>query len=475
PLEGLINRDRDFIEAYLQKEGLSPEQIDSLRKRKFVFILDGYDEIAERERNCYNCNMFSKWKNAKIIISCRPEYLGEGYEKKFWPKENERKGFQELTITPFSQVEIEQYINNYVDYCQKNGKRLVWSADEYIQQIKNMPQVQGLASNPILLKITLNVLPKIIKEKETYQINRIVLYDEFIKEWFERAQTRLSKIQLKPKEKEKFSLLDEEGFSKHCLRFGKQFAAKMFEDNNKVVVNYEEVDEDEDTSDLAKFLGNANEKHRLMRFSMPLIRRGDQYWFFHKSLRDYLIACELIDSSKNTSETTLFNKQSIMPEPAIQDFLVERIQQKSELKQQMLNFIECSKKNANIQIASVNAITVLMRAKIKLPMNLNNIRVPGADLSNGVFNNSQLVRANLNNVNFQNAKLRNVNLEGASLQNVNLKGADLTGANLRYSNLQGADFHDSYLKNVNFEGVNLRVQDFRGFDLRNTDFCGTYF
>ncbi|CAG8525585.1 1398_t:CDS:2 [Racocetra fulgida] len=473
PLEGLINQHQDFIEVYLRKEGkLSIDQIDSLRERKFVFILDGYDEIAERDCNCYNSNMFSKWKNAKIIISCRPEYLGGGYEKRFWPKENERKGFQELTITPFSQVEIEQYINNYVDYFQKNGSPLMWDTDKYIQQIKNMPEVQDLASNPLLLKITLNVLPSMIEEKETSQINRIILYDEFIKKWFERAQTRLSNIQLTPKEKEEFSCLDGEGFCENCLQFGKQFAAKIYGPVKK------------GTSDWKEFLGNRDKKY-------------------------YLIACELIDSFEDTSETTFFNKQSIMPELAIQQFIVERIQQKPEIKQQMLSFIGCSKKNENIQVASANAITVLMRAKIRLPMNLNNIRVPGADLSNGIFNNSQLVKADLSNVNFQNAKLQNVNLEGASLQNANLKGADLTGANLqgailtgtdltgsnlqganltganltdtilrnsnlqganltganlidtilRNSNLQGANFHDSYLKNVTFEGVILRVQD----------------
>ncbi|CAG8710031.1 9426_t:CDS:1, partial [Gigaspora rosea] len=121
PLEGLINENRDFIEAYLQERGnLSSDQIKELRNRKFVFILDGYDEIAERERHCYDSNMFTEWKNAKIIISCRPEYLGEGSGERFWPKENGKKGFQELTLTPFSWAEIEQYIKNYVDYSKKN-------------------------------------------------------------------------------------------------------------------------------------------------------------------------------------------------------------------------------------------------------------------------------------------------------------------------------------------------------------------
>ncbi|CAG8739305.1 40495_t:CDS:1 [Gigaspora margarita] len=477
PLEELINQNKDFIEAYLQKEGkLSLEQISHLKKRKFVFILDGYDEIAERERHCYNSNMFSKWKNSKIIISCRPEYLGEGAEKKFWPRENEERGFQQLTITPFSGVEIEQYINNYVNYSQNNGNPLTWDAETYIQQIKKMPQVEDLVSNPILLKITLTVLPGLLGEGGmiTSQINRIILYDKFINKWFERAQERLLNIQLKSKERDVFNQLNEEDFSKHCLRFGKEFVVKMFVDNNKVVINYDQVSE-EIKSDWSKYLGNSDEKRRLMRYSMPLIRRGNQYWFFHKSLRDYLIACALLDSFKDKSYDSPFNKQSIIPEPAIQQFLVERVQQVSEYQQPMLKFIESSKKDANVQIASANAITVLLRAKILLPTNLNNVRVPGADLSNGVFNNSQLVKADLSNVNFQNAKLRSANLEGASLQDANLKGVDLTGANLRHSNLQGANFHDSYLKNVNFEEVNLRVQDFRGFDLRNTDFCGIYF
>ncbi|CAG8717368.1 5390_t:CDS:2 [Cetraspora pellucida] len=109
--------------------------------------------------------------------------------------------------------------------------------------------------------------------------------------WFERAQNRLQNIQLKPKEREEFDSLNVD-FTKHCLQFG-----------------------------------NADEKSRLIRFSMPLIRRGNQYWFFHKSLRDYLIACVLLDSFTDTSQTALFNKHSIIPEPAIQQFLVERVQQ----------------------------------------------------------------------------------------------------------------------------------------------------
>ncbi|CAG8723937.1 21633_t:CDS:2, partial [Dentiscutata erythropus] len=356
PLEEFINKNQDFIEAYLREKGkLTADQIKELRNRKFVFILDGYDEIAERERHCYDSNMFSKWKYAKIIISCRPEYLDDSSGKMFWPKENGERGFQKLTLTPFSWAEIEQYIMKYVDYSKKNGSPLPWNA--YIKQIKNIPQIEDLVCNPILLKIALTILPGLLGKSETSQINRIVLYDEFIKKWFERAQNRLRNIQLKPKEREAFDLLNVD-FTKHCLQFGKEFAFKMFVDNNKVVVNYDPINE-EITSVWAMFLGNTVEKSRLIRFSMPLIRRGNQYWFFHKSLRDYLISCALLDSFNDTSQTSLFNKHSIITEPAIQQFLAERVQQMPEHIQSLFNFIECSKKSANIEIASANAITVI--------------------------------------------------------------------------------------------------------------------
>ncbi|CAG8587126.1 7023_t:CDS:2, partial [Cetraspora pellucida] len=95
---------RRLWEEYDQKMQTNPDKINVLRERKFVFILDGYDEIIERERHCYIQNQFREWKNAKVIISCRPEYLSTGYQKRFFPKNGE-KGFQELTIKAFSKKE----------------------------------------------------------------------------------------------------------------------------------------------------------------------------------------------------------------------------------------------------------------------------------------------------------------------------------------------------------------------------------
>ncbi|KAF0517969.1 NACHT domain-containing protein [Gigaspora margarita] len=459
PLEEFINKNRDFIETYLQEiVQLSPDIINELRNRRFVFILDGYDEIAKRECHFYNSIMFYKWKNAKFIISSRPEYLDKGYEKKFWPKENGKRGFQELTLASFLWAEIKPCIKNYFN---KYVSPLSWNADTYIQQIEQISQIKELVCNSIILKIILTVLPD-LRERDVSKTYRIYLYDEFIKKWFKRSQDRL----------QEFNCLDK--FTDFC----KKFALEMFLDKNKVVVDYNPVTD-------TKLNG------------MPLIRRKNQCWFFHKSLRDYLISCALLDSLlKDTHPETLLNKYLITSEPAIQQFLAEQIENMPEQKKLMTDFIERSKvkgadfierskeDEAYILTASANAITVLSRSPLKIcQIDLNDICVPRADLRNRDFSNLDLTRANLNDVNFQDAKLQGAKLEGASLQNAklqcanledaflqdaNLSGSNLSGANLQNSNIQGANFHKTYLRDVKFKGASLRVQDFQELDFPHT-------
>ena len=58
-----------------------------------------------------------------------------------------------------------------------------------------------------------------------------------------------------------------------------------------------------------------------------------------------------------------------------------------------------------------------------------------ADLSNGNFEESNLVGVDFSYVNLSNANFINANLENARLQGANLQGANLQGANLQGANL----------------------------------------
>ncbi|RIB08216.1 hypothetical protein C2G38_367102 [Gigaspora rosea] len=397
---------------------------------------------------------FVNGKMQKIIISCRPEYLGSDYQKRFFPQ-NGKKGFQELTIKAFSETEVQQYIAKYV---QNKRHLLDWSEDTYLQQIKRIPK--DLVSNPILLKITLIALPRFTKQQKTTQINRIALYDEFLKTWFDRAQDRLYKIHKTNKEEEAFSNLNINDFTESCLQFSKNFAAKMFIDNNKVVITY--------NSNWATFLGNKDIENSLLRFSMPLIRRENQYWFLHKSLRDHLIAQALLEPNESALNTALFNKQSFVSEHGVRQFLAEHMYQKMEtFKPQLLSFIETSKKDDEVQIASANAITILTQVDVLLD-NLNDANISGADLSNKIFNNLQTERAKLNQVNFQNTELKNANLRSSFLQSADFQNAKLQNADLRGSSFQNAHFNDADLSFADFRNTILQDVNFKNANLRNT-------
>jgi uncharacterized protein YjbI with pentapeptide repeats len=97
-------------------------------------------------------------------------------------------------------------------------------------------------------------------------------------------------------------------------------------------------------------------------------------------------------------------------------FLVERVQKEPTFKQQLLAYIEHSKKDKKVAHGSSNAITILVRAGVQfIGTDLRGIRIPGADLSYGLFDSVQL----------QDSDLRKVDIRGAWP-----RGTDLSRANI---------------------------------------------
>jgi len=87
--------------------------------RKFILICDGYDE-SQQTHNLYTSNRLNEhgeW-NAKMVVSCRSEYLGVDYRDRFQPGDRNNRSdlglFQETVITPFSIGQVQDYIKQYV-------------------------------------------------------------------------------------------------------------------------------------------------------------------------------------------------------------------------------------------------------------------------------------------------------------------------------------------------------------------------
>ncbi len=447
-LPSIEKPDDDLIAKALKKRGLSKFQIQTLKKHKFVFILDGYDETGQT-KNLYQRNLINQpngWQG-HMVISCRSEYLGQDYRRYFEPKTNlrgEDPSFQEVVIEPFSEKECNQYLEKYVQH-NPNG----WAVSQYREALEQ-PNLKVLVSNPFLLCVVLEALPYLENEEKarTAVQLRMDLYDRFVKQWFERNQQRLNTHDLTGTKREVFRALFDDGFAQHGLQFVKNLAIHLYTENaGRPVVEYSLL---KDSKNWKETFFGLEDKKQLLREAWPLIRSGNQYRFIHKSLLEYFVARSLFDSfdacivpaatgrrcgndvsvdrygNRATLPTQIPPDVSLAPNHWVGDlgvvrWLTERVQQERAFKEQLLAIIERSKTDTELHQVSANAMTILVRAGVQFNgVDLKGVRIPGADLSYGVFDHTRF--------------------EGADLSEVTLRGAWLCGANMRAANLHNIEF-----------------------------------
>ncbi len=107
-------------------------------------------------------------------------------------------------------------------------------------------------------------------------------------------------------------------------------------------------------------------------------------------------------------------------DPELVGFLQNKVQEDTLLQQNLLSWAERSK-TEDVQTEAANALTLLVRAGVQLNnKDFGKIRVPGADLSYGVFDSTKFQNADLSDVDLTCAWLRDVNLDGANLANLQL-------------------------------------------------------
>jgi len=448
----------DMIAKQLRKAEFTEPQIREVKLyREFILICDGYDE-SQQTHNLYTRNRLNEageWK-AKMVISCRSEYLGVDYRDRFQPGDrNNRSGttlFQEAVITPFSLDQVQDYIDQYVSV-----HRPLWEADEYKKALEVIPSLKELVKNPFLMSLSLEVLPRMVdpgQDLSTTRITRVQLYDQFIEHWLERGKKRLGEKNLSPQARAAFESLTGEGFTQNGIYFLKNLSAAIYKNQGgQPIVGYSRYKDE--GSWKTEFFGREEEK-QLLREACPLIRNGNQHRFIHRSLLEYGVALAIFDplelkeervhasllahrmstlsfmdsaEQDHAEEALDMIEQRLEPnsplswrffvnEPSILQFLKERVQQEPVFKQLLLDYIEQSKNDEKWRIAASNAITILARAGVPFTnADLKGIRVPYADLSYGMFDSTQ----------FQGSDLRHADFRGAWLRQADLSDAQMTG------------------------------------------------
>ncbi|KAG0222670.1 hypothetical protein BGX31_008961 [Mortierella sp. GBA43] len=456
-LPAIDKPEHDLIAKQLRRLEFTEPQIRDLKQhRTFILICDGYDE-SQQTHNLYTSNRLNQpgeW-TVKMVISCRSEYLGADYQDRFQPEGliqgSNSSLFQEAVITPFSQHQVKAYIDQYVSL-----NRPLWNSSHYKRALYLIPSLRELVKNPFLMTLSLEVLPRMLDQDQnlsaTY-MTRVALYDQFIENWLESSKTRLRE-NLNPQSRAAFENLIDDGFTRNGIAYLKKLSVAIYkEQGGYPIVSYSRFRDE--TTWKAEFFSQEDEK-QLLREACPLIRSGNQHQFIHKSLLEYGVSLAICDPQEwkegNAPESAIDRRgstgsvlsfvgigametptvtseiepgldsplawRSFVNEPLILQFLEERVQQEPLFKQQLLDYIELSKTDKKWRVAAANAITILVRHGFQFNhADLRGIQIPGADLSNGVFDSAQL----------QGADLRQTALQGAWLGHADLSNAQLAG------------------------------------------------
>ena len=460
-LPAIDKPEHDLVAKQLRKLDFTEAQIRELKYRHFILICDGYDE-SQQTHNLYTSNRLNEegeWV-AKMVISCRSEYVGRDYRDRFEPgNRNLRSGrnllFDEAVISPFSADQVQEYIRQYVDL-----HRPLWEMENYTQALDFIPGLKDLVKNPFLLTLSLEVLPRMMdpgQQVSAARITKVALYDQFVEQWLERGKKRLGEKSLSFQARSAFDSLCDEGFTVNGIDYLKRLSVAIYkEQGGQPVVEYSRLN-DEGTWKAAFF--RRNEENQLLREACPLVRNGTQYRFIHRSLLEYGLARAVHDPQLNEKKaisesiltrrgsassiwsfevegglkdviTSVTKKQPVDPdsplvwrsfvkETSIIQFLSERAQQEPVFKQQLLDYIGHSKAEKRWRIAAANAITILIKAGVQfINGDLRGIQIPGADLGNGMFESARLQGADLRQVKLHGAWLRRTDLSGARMDAV---------------------------------------------------------
>ncbi|KAK3821567.1 MAG: WD40-repeat-containing domain protein [Benniella sp.] len=457
-LPAIDKPEHDLVAKQLRKLDFTEPQIRELKYRQFILICDGYDE-SQQTRNLYTSNRLNEegeW-TAKMVISCRSEYVGHDYRDRFEPRDRNVRSdqkllFDEAVITPFSDDQVQEYIKQYVVLY-----RPLWETENYSQALNLIPGLMDLVKNPFLLAMSLEVLPRMMdpdQQISAARITKVALYDQFIEQWLERGKKRVGEKNLSFQARSAFDSLCDEGFTMNAIDYLKKLAVAIYkEQGGQPVVEYSRLN-DEGTWKADFF--SRNEEKQLLREACPLVRNGNQYRFIHRSLLEYGLARTVFEpldfkvppeptysrrgstnsvwsfeleggigeANSKAAKKRLVDPKSplvwrnLVSETSILQFLSDRVVQEEIFKYQLLAYVESSKKGKRWRIAGTNAITILVKAGVQfVGADLQGIRIPGADLSYGVFDSAWL----------NDADLRKANLRGVWMRQADLRRAQMTG------------------------------------------------
>lgn len=319
----------NLMKEVLTECGFTAKEIDFLKEnRELCIILDGYDEV-NLTTNLYSTNKLGDWKQISIILSCRTQYLinFKNYNTFFVPSSGDKVQanlFQEVTVVPFSDAQIEAYIQKYIQL----HKEAEWeSAEEWVAHIKSIPGLRELIETPFLLMLTMDVLPELVARYETLtgaervKMLQASLYDAFVENWFQREENKLLIKGQLPE--------DGHDIKEDFWEFGKALASEMHKQKQYQVYYaptksiFGNKSASGKKSPWADYFSNDNPAVVAARKACLLKKVGPQQWaFFHATFVDYFATKAMFDETMGDefdAELEMVDEPALEPKKRVDD------------------------------------------------------------------------------------------------------------------------------------------------------------
>jgi hypothetical protein len=274
----------DIIPQIIAKEyPQSAQEIDFLIKEKLakgkcLLLLNALDEVPKEKREKLKEKLqgFTRQYPNKIYLTSRIVGYGGNF----------LGDTKEVEIVPFSQPQIEQYIKtwfvNAAEYLTDNSV----SARGLIEELRQKPQINGLAQNPLLLSL----ICSLYQEKElVLPARRSQLYetavDLMLNQWRRNRDETINPWKVKAKIK----FLEKLAYDFSCE--GKQvFSEDDLYEKAEAFLKGEEIPSLLKNSNTEKLLLELTEEDGIIQ---KFHEEGKQYLFLHRTFQEYFTACYL--------------------------------------------------------------------------------------------------------------------------------------------------------------------------------------
>jgi WD40 repeat protein/serine/threonine protein kinase len=407
-LPSLLHRQQPLMETLLEQQGLTPAEIASLKQTPILLLLDDAEEVTAAE-NLYRKYQLDEWQ-VKVVIARRIDPAGglrNDYRTQFQPSTSH--DFKQLVLAPFNEDQINAYVAQYVDRCKARLSPGWQDARTFRERLEAIPSLHALISNPLLLFLTLSVLPRLPSDRN---ISRRDLYTAFMKQWLGRLRDRLGTQQPSRSDLGEYAAgVAAEMFrrGRKRIRYRPEMMALFKRGGQRV----------KDAAVWAPFFDNRYHPY------LPLLRNGcqlekihDQWRFLHRSIWEYFVSRAIL-FELSVGSTSLLNSRLLNDELGIVDFLADSLRKERGLRDTFFQTIDQSREDPSLSNAAANSATLLVRAGISFSKrDLHGVCMRGGVLSRGVFDGTNFEGADLSGSEAEDSWFSHANLTRANLTDV---------------------------------------------------------